>query len=99
MTPPGEMPDQQTPTICGNLYFCCLQIRCENGTKFNAPESPICPKQRGYDNTRSGAWTAWQVHVKVTLKEFKAKNGVCWIQAASCYDSPVPPGVCGNYPN
>lgn len=95
----SEEPEPQTPTICGELFWCCLRIRCENGATMHAADVPLCPKDRGYDSTRAGAWQAWQVHVKFELKALKIKNDCsCWIQEASCYHEPTG-GVCFNYPN
>ena len=92
----GTLPE--TPTICGNVYWCCFSIRCEDGHKWDSYDNHICPKQRGQDDSRAGAWTAWRVHVKAELAEAKKNHGVCWIREASCYDEP-PGKTCGNYPN
>jgi hypothetical protein len=92
----GTLPE--TPTICGNVYWCCFSIRCEDGHKLDTYDHHIYAKLYGQDNTREGAWRAWQPYIKAGLKESKQEHGVCWIREASCYDEPTNK-LCGNYPN
>jgi hypothetical protein len=99
MTPPGEMPDQQTQHQCGNVYWCCSSLRCENGAKLDTYDFPICGRDYGQDDTRAGAWKGYQGHLLFHFEQLKKENGLCWIREASCYAKPTGVRICGNYPN
>jgi hypothetical protein len=97
--------DQQTPSICGNVYWCCMSLRCvnEDGTKYidkvDAMDVHICSKSYGQPDTKDGAYAAWQVRTNAELKVLQVKHGnVCAIYASSCYEDPHKPMACGNYP-
>jgi hypothetical protein len=96
--------EPQTPSICGNLYWCCLSVRCgEKDKPFwyqrDTKNIPICPKRAKQPDTRAGAWAEWQKHLKYVMKDLHGSYGHnCWFQAASCYDEPNDL-YCHNYPN
>lgn len=94
--------DEAEPTsesLCGTLFYCGYNIRCEDGVINKIYDSWICPKVFKLENSRAAVWAYWQPRVRSVLLELDSQNhGLCWIREANCYAEPRGEPY-GNYPN
>lgn len=90
----------ETDFPCGKVWWCCWEMRCENGLADNIYDINVCPAAYAQPKTREGAFKAWQGHVAAKLETLRKDNkgSTCWVRAENCYEA-LHGKPCGNWPN
>lgn len=95
-----HQPQPQTPSICGEVYWCCYVIECIEHATETAKDVMLCPKHYGWANTRYNALHLWvQNYVRPERVSMRKKHGTkaCYILGANCREEPGA-ATCGFYP-
>ena len=96
----GEAVPEQGWSICGKIFYCCYEIRCEDGKRSTSYDFPVCPARWRRPETREEAWRIWDGLVTATMaNKSKTTYPICVKETAICYDHTHGRGVCFNYPN
>jgi hypothetical protein len=90
----------ETDFLCGKVWWCCWEMRCENGAADDKQDFNICPASYAQPKTREGAFKAWTTHLLPQLETLRKNNkgAVCWVRAENCYEE-LHGKPCGHWPN
>lgn len=100
---PGD-PDcaiEQSPSLCGETFWCCYVIECVGHATKRIGDIPICPLQQGGKmSTRYIAYIIWRdTWVKLDRRALRKEYGTkaCYVLELNCREKGGAT-TCGNYP-
>ena len=92
--------DAQTPSICGEVYWCCYRINCSGVLNFKLNDVMICPAQYKAQETRKSAFDIWNtLYVIPAAKKLddESASAPCWVAESNCR-AKAGAVECRNYP-
>ena len=88
-----------SPSICGEVFWCCYAVECVGYATRRITDFPICPSAYGHMGTRYMAFAIWSTSTRLYLKKYKNDYGTkaCYVIENNCR-AKAGAGKCGNYP-